>query len=250
MSKTTSMNVPVTGNEEAVRKPASKTKKALPSASKKTDNTPDKFSTADKAMYSRLVKGINEELSKVEKSYLVMAFKVHHVYVQNLFKIDGFKNIYEWSAKKFRLARGTTNNYINICKTFGKIEKDGTCKELLPQYAVFSSSQLIVMLSMDEMTRELISSDMTVKQIKEKKKESGKGGADNSDDSVSDVSDISDDTKDAKILDNLLCIMQLKNVADFTEQNLATIHSVFNEFVNTHSDLSPTISVDIRWTAK
>lgn len=210
-------------------------------------NKPAEFSTADKAMYNKLVKGIASELQKVEKSYLVMAFQVHHVYVQNLYQIDGYKNIYEWSADKFKLARGTTNNYINICEKFGTILADGTCKALKPAYAEFSSSQLILMLSMDDETRDLISSDMTIKQIKEKKKAAEKSDGDGDTESTATDSTEEDDTSNATISDKLLCIMQLNDINGFNEQNLKTIHEVFEDFKEKHTDLAPTISVEIRW---
>ena len=128
------------------------------------------FTKEEKTLYRRLLKGIDSDITKVQKSYLDIAFKLHQIYNSKLYEIDGFKNIYDLAKTKYGLARGTCSDYINIIEKFGYFE-NGVCMSLLPEFKDFSFSQLIPMLSMTEEQRKLISVNMTVREIKEMKRQ-------------------------------------------------------------------------------
>lgn len=123
----------------------------------------------DREKLDILTKEIREGIGRFEKTFLSSAFALYEISRLKLFKLDGCRNIYDFADKHFRLARGTCNNYINICKKFGQIEEDGTCHSIKDKYTGFSSSQLIALLSYkDDTLRDTLTPEMTVKEIKDK----------------------------------------------------------------------------------
>lgn len=127
----------------------------------------EQFTKAELKKFADLDKKIEKEMSSVEKSYLTVANAVFQIYDGNLFKIAGFKNIYEFSAQKYSIARGTANNFINVIKAFGEVTATGEYTgQLLPQYSEFSFSKLQVMLTLPAETLIDCKPDMTVKQLK------------------------------------------------------------------------------------
>ena len=131
------------------------------------------ISTDDKKAYRSLISGIEKEISKVEKSYLEIAKKIYLIHSKELFQVDGYKNIYELSKDKFSLARGTTNNYINIITRFGaRDEFTGEFTgNLRDEFLSYSSSKLIVMLGFSDSQLASCTPDMSVRQLKELRRE-------------------------------------------------------------------------------
>lgn len=156
---------------------AKKEVKAVESMKSDLMNQPESFfSTAEKSRYQTIVKSISSELSKVEKSYLNIAFKLYAVYEKKLYAIENYQTIYDFAKHTFSLARGTCSNYINIVQQFGEYTvANGNVLtytgKLDPKYEKFSSSKLIAMLGLPEHVLSTISPDMTVAQIKEIKRD-------------------------------------------------------------------------------
>lgn len=126
------------------------------------------FTEQEKKLYGTLRKGINTELSKVEKSYLNIAFKLNRIYQDKLYKLSDYQNIYEFAKNEYSLARGTCNNYINICARFGYTDPEtGVCETLIDKYKDYSSSKLVIMVSMPDDLIEQLNPKMTVREIKE-----------------------------------------------------------------------------------
>ncbi|MFR1882996.1 MAG: hypothetical protein ACLTL2_20070 [Blautia sp.] len=126
------------------------------------------FTEQEKKLYGTLLKGINMELRKVEKSYLNIAFKLNRIYQEKLYKLGDYQNIYDFAKGEYSLARGTCNNYINICTRFGYTDPEtGICETLMDKYKEYSSSKLVVMVSMPNELIEKLNPKMTVREIKE-----------------------------------------------------------------------------------
>lgn len=126
------------------------------------------FTEQEKKLYGTLRKGINTELCKVEKSYLNIAFKLNRIYQDKLYKLSDYQNIYEFAKNEYSLARGTCNNYINICARFGYTDPEtGVCETLMDKYKDYSSSKLVIMVSMPDDLIEQLNPKMTVREIKE-----------------------------------------------------------------------------------
>lgn len=126
------------------------------------------FTEQEKKLYGTLRKGINNELCKVEKSYLNIAFKLNRIYKEKLYKLGDYQNIYDFAKSEYSLARGTCNNYINICARFGYTDPEtGVCETLMDKYKDYSPSKLVVMLGMTDELIEQLNPWMTVREIKE-----------------------------------------------------------------------------------
>lgn len=126
--------------------------------------------------YNRLVGLIKREYGKVETSSLNIAFALHQIYTEELFRIDGFKNISECGEEHFNLGKTTVNSFINVIERFGKTDADGKIihgKEqgIVEDFEKFTWSKLCLLTSVPDEYLTEFDSSMTAKQIREKKAE-------------------------------------------------------------------------------
>ena len=70
----------------------------------------------DKSLYNKFLKQIDTAYGKAEKAYLDIAIAIHSIYKKELYKVENFKNIYDFVKEKYNYSRGTCNKYINICE--------------------------------------------------------------------------------------------------------------------------------------
>lgn len=129
----------------------------------------------DKRLYTRYKKQIDNAYTKMESCYLDTAIAIHSIYSKKLYKLDNFKNIYDFSKQNYDIARGTTNGFINICERFGRVGENGTIVELLPEYQSYSISKLRVMLRFPKDLLLQCSPDMSVRELQKKGKEYEQG---------------------------------------------------------------------------
>ena len=80
---------------------------------------------------------------------------------------NGYSTIYDLAFDKFNITETTANRFIRLCENFSI---GNNSPELDDKYEDFNVSQLFEMLPMQKEERELIGSDMTVKEIREVKK--------------------------------------------------------------------------------
>lgn len=107
------------------------------------------FSPSDVSLYEKCKSALNKECEKMAKGAIGVASALSEIYAGELFRIDGYTNIYDYAEKEHELSRGMVSNVINICKRFavgGKIPdnikkygtralvlmKDYTDRELFP----------------------------------------------------------------------------------------------------------------------
>ena len=121
----------------------------------------------DKRLYKRFKCQIDKAYQSMENSYLQTAFALHAIYKNKLYQLDNFKNIYDFAKENYSIARGTCNNFINICEKFGVLNENGNIMELSPDYAQYSVSQLAVMLAFPQ---ELLSRCDKSKSVRELKR--------------------------------------------------------------------------------
>lgn len=145
----------------------------------KTTTDIKQATAAQKKQYNSLVGAIMKEYDKVEASSLKIAFALHEIYQNGFYEYDGFKNIYEFGADRFNLAKGTVNNFINIVEKFALRDANGeivTGKEsgLIPEMEKFSFSKLCLLVSVPSEYWTEFYSAMTAKEIREKKAEIAK----------------------------------------------------------------------------
>lgn len=121
----------------------------------------------DRRLYKRFKCQIDKAYQNMENSYLQTAFALHAIYKNKLYRLDNFKNIYDFAKENYTIARGTCNNFINICEKFGVPNENGNIMELSPDYAQYSVSQLAVMLAFP---RELLEKCDKTKSVRELKR--------------------------------------------------------------------------------
>ncbi|MCM1103275.1 MAG: hypothetical protein NC409_04130 [Clostridium sp.] len=114
---------------------------------------------------------IRDELHRTRRSFVKIGWYLKHIKDEEMFKADGYADIFELALDKFNISQPTANRFMNICKEFS-VGHDSP--ELDEKFVDFSVSQLFEMLPMEEEKRKQITSDMTVKQIREVKEDSRK----------------------------------------------------------------------------
>lgn len=134
---------------------------------------------AQKKSYNNLIGLIKREYTKVEKSSLSIAFALHHIYKEELFRIDGFNNISECGEEHFNLGKSTVNAFINVVEKFGKKDDKGNVlydeqQGIREDMEKFTWSKLCLLVSVPDIFLHEFDSSMTAKEIREKKAEIAK----------------------------------------------------------------------------
>lgn len=121
----------------------------------------------DKRLYNKFLKQIDTAYGKAEKAYLDIAIAIHSIYKKELYKVENFKNIYDFVKEKYNYSRGTCNKYINICERFGVPGETGTVVGLQDKYAEYGVSKLGVMLCFPDNLLEQVEPSMSVRALKQ-----------------------------------------------------------------------------------
>lgn len=117
-------------------------------------------------------KAIKSELKKISSSFEKIAFHLHWFYCNAAYKELGYDNIYTFASKEYCIARGTTNNYINVVERFAERGEHGEILERIrPELRDFQSSKLIALLDVEDDELKEFTSDMSVRDIKKKVKD-------------------------------------------------------------------------------
>lgn len=120
----------------------------------------------DRRLYKRFKGQIDKAYAKMETSYLETAFALHAIYKHKLYTLDNFKNIYDFAKETYSIARGTCNNFINICEKFGIANENGNIMELSDKYKGYGISQLAVMLTFPDELLSKCNSKFSVRDLK------------------------------------------------------------------------------------
>lgn len=120
----------------------------------------------DKRLLSKYKKQITEAYKKMEGCYLSTAYALHNIYKNQLYKLEGYKNIYDFAKENYNIARGTCSNFINICEKFGLPNENGNITGLAPQYEGYGVSQLAVMLTFPAPLLDMCKKEMSVRDLK------------------------------------------------------------------------------------
>lgn len=229
--------------KEAAEKKAAKAKK---STAKKVDakkqevatvlNPPaPQFSKEDIARYDELITKLRDAWSAAQKATMATAFVLFEVYNSGLYRIDGFKNIYEFGSEMFGQSKSTVNRLINIVDRFGaQIENGKPIESITEKYSGYSQSQLEAMLGHTDDELSKITPEMSVREIKKVlKAEDDNAGAKEKDKTagggLSDGSDEQDEQK--PINEKATLIWGFDNVTEWDNLCSADPESEF-EFKN------------------
>lgn len=110
---------------------------------------------------------IKDELQKTRKSFIKIGWYLKHIQEWKMYQEEGYSSIYEFAFDKFNLTQPTATRFIQICEEFSV---NHNSPELDTKYESFSVSQLFEMLPMSQEQKEIITPEMTVREIREIKK--------------------------------------------------------------------------------
>ncbi len=139
------------------------------------------FNDEQKKAYRTLNGLIYDSMQSMRKSSFDIAFAVHSIYTQGFYKIDGYKNIYEYGRECYGLARGTINNFINMVDRFCICDEENgkPVYQLKEDFSKYNPTQLICMLghTTEELKEKDIRPEMSSRDIKKALKDGGANDA-------------------------------------------------------------------------
>lgn len=162
-------NVNKSTTKKTVTKSATNTaepKKKLPAM-----NPPEDIVTVeDKNEFQKLDGVIYDSMENISKSGYAVAFAIHAIYTKKLYRVDGYKNVYNYALERYGLSRTTCNDFINMVERFGKISgnEKGFIADIRPEYKLYGNSQLLAMKGYNdaEIKDAKINPSMSVREIK------------------------------------------------------------------------------------
>lgn len=112
---------------------------------------------------------ITNEIESAATSNLRIAFFLRVAYDKELYKVSGFKNIYDYANDKFYLARGTVSDYINMVQNFGILNEETGFYTLDDRLKKYSLTQLVCMkkLSIEQIEKNNITPDTSTREIRQ-----------------------------------------------------------------------------------
>lgn len=119
------------------------------------------------ATYSECKDIIKANLSNMSQSFIAIGFYLKRVRDKELFKTDGYKDIWEFALDQYGIQRSTASRWMAMNDRFSK---DGNSPILQEKYKLFGKSQLQEILYLPEEKLEEITPEMTVKEIRESRK--------------------------------------------------------------------------------
>ncbi len=173
------------------------------------------ISKEDKAQYRKYDAVIKKGVTSINKSTLEIACAIFQIHNMKLFKVEGFKNIYDYCSAKYGLSRGHVNNCCQIVTRFGNRIEDGqTFNTVIDErYKDYSITKLIVMRPFTDKQLEEVKPEMSVRLIQktlEKYKDESPDDSEDTDDSENTVIDgeqtelFGDDNEDDSVLNEVV----------------------------------------------
>ena len=71
-----------------------------------------KVTAEEKRVYTRFKKQIDKAYDSAEKSYLEIAFALHSIYNEKLYRLDNFKNIYEFAQANYNIKKTSSSTFV------------------------------------------------------------------------------------------------------------------------------------------
>lgn len=136
---------------------------------------------------------IRDELHRTRRSFVKIGWYLKHIQDNEMYKADGYTNIYEFASDKFNLLQPTATRFMQICEQFS-IDHDSP--ELDEKYIDFNMSQLFEMLPMKQEDMEKVTPNMTVADIRKFKKESKEPVVEKNDEDIPGQTSIEEDFKE------------------------------------------------------
>jgi hypothetical protein len=118
----------------------------------------------DNLSYQAIKNVIKGKLNSVAESFVSIGFRLKQVRDRELYKEDGYKDIYEFAQTEYNLGKSNVSRFMSINDKFSE---NGNSPFLIQEYAGYGSSKLSEMLNLDEEELKFISEKATVTEIRE-----------------------------------------------------------------------------------
>lgn len=111
---------------------------------------------------------VKENINSAARSFCAIGYYLKRIRDDRLYEEAGMNSLTEFAQSEFGIGQSTVSRYIKVNDRFSK---DGNSPVLDEQYATYSQSQLIEMVTMTEERLAEVKPDMTIRQIREMKHE-------------------------------------------------------------------------------
>ena len=109
---------------------------------------------------------IRQELKKAANSFIFIGYRLRQILDSGAYAQEGYEDIYAFAKKEFGMGQSAVSRFMAINE---KYSAGGYGPTLLPEYESFGSSKLSEMLTLNAEDTKMITTDMTVAQIREVK---------------------------------------------------------------------------------
>ena len=107
---------------------------------------------------------IKNDMTNMARTCVSIGFHLKAVRDRELFRESGYETIWDYAADQFGLSMSSASRYMTINDMFSV---GGNTPQLQDEYRNFSKSQLQEMITMPDEQRQLVTEDMTVKEIRQ-----------------------------------------------------------------------------------
>lgn len=115
---------------------------------------------------------IEKNLATIENSFLTIAFQLHWIKANKMYKVAGFKNIYDYAESQHGIGRTSCSNLVCIIENFAERDEKGQVVEKIAEcYRKFKQSQLVAMMGMSPEQIARIDENTSVRAINQMRKD-------------------------------------------------------------------------------
>ena len=123
----------------------------------------------------KYISRIQADMQEIKNKFWFIAYNLYECNMLGYFRALDYESIYEFAAKEFDFKRSTTKNLIGLIKAYSIKQLGGPSACIQKRYEPYSQTQLVEMLPLSDIERELIEPSMTVAEIRAMKAALKKG---------------------------------------------------------------------------
>lgn len=124
---------------------------------------------ATKEQVNEHLKALDDAVKSFEKTFFRIGLELYWFYeTQSYVEIEGkeYANVADFAKSRYGISKATTYQYIKVYDKFGERNANGDCIGISPNYAAYTSTQLIVMSQMDDTTIKKCTPDQKICEMK------------------------------------------------------------------------------------
>ena len=110
---------------------------------------------------------LREKLDYMKRNFIAAGYYMKYIRDRELFREDGYESIWEFAEDNYGIKKSTASRWMSMNDKFSQ---GGNSPVLAEEFRGFEKSQLQEMLYLDDKQIEMVTPDMTVKEIREVRK--------------------------------------------------------------------------------